>query len=331
MEQEQQEQARQPVPDSSPKAWERDIINRLAFAGLNEQRRSRRWGIFFKVLGFSYLFLLLFLMFAGKWGELEPSGAGKQHTAVVEVQGVIDENAQASADSIITALRAAFRNENTAAVIMRINSPGGSPVQAGYVYDEIRRLRQQHPDIPLYAVITDIGASGGYYIAAAADKIYADKASIVGSIGVTMSPFSMSSFGFTEAMEKLGIQRRLLTSGESKSLLDPFSPLDPEEMGHVKKMLDNIHTQFINAVRSGRGERLQDNPAIFSGLIWTGEEGMELGLVDALGSTSFVAREVIGVEEIVDYTLRPNPLEQFAERLGVALGKGLFSVLDLPY
>jgi len=328
------EQQKQPGPESNPQnvpqGREWDIINRLAFASLNEQRRSRRWGIFFKVLGFSYLFLLLFLMFSGKWGELE-TDTGKKHTAVIEVQGVIDENAQASADSIITALRAAFRSDNTVAVIMRINSPGGSPVQAGYVYDEIRRLRQQNPDIPLYAVISDIGASGGYYIAAAADSIYADKASIVGSIGVTMSPFSMSSFGFTEAMEKLGIQRRLLTSGESKSLLDPFSPLEPEESKHVKKMLDNIHNQFIAAVRTGRGDRLQDNPAIFSGLIWTGEEGVELGLVDALGSTSFVAREVIGVEEIVDYTLRPNPLEQFVERLGVALGKGILSVLNLPY
>ncbi|HHS84130.1 MAG TPA: S49 family peptidase [Gammaproteobacteria bacterium] len=326
---EQSKQSEQPASESTSQNWERDIINRLAFASLNEQRRSRRWGIFFKILAFGYLFLLLFFLFSGEWGELE-SAVGK-HTALVEVQGVIDENAQASADSIITALRAAFGSENTAAVIMRINSPGGSPVQAGYVYDEIRRLRQQHPDIPLYAVISDMGASGGYYIAAAADKIYADKASIVGSIGVTMSPFSMSSFGFTEAMKKLGIQRRLLTSGESKSLLDPFSPLKPKDTEHIKKLLDNIHTQFINAVRTGRGDRLQDDPAIFSGLIWTGEEGVALGLVDALGSTSFVAREVIGVEEIVDYTLRPNYLDRFAERLGVALGKGIFSVVNLPH
>ncbi len=326
------EQSKQPQPPASentPQSWERDIINRLAFASLNEQRRTRRWGIFFKILGFGYLFLLLFLLFSGEWGELE-SSVGK-HTALIEVQGVIDENAQANADSIITALRAAFRSENTAAVIMRINSPGGSPVQAGYVYDEIRRLRQQHPGIPLYAVISDMGASGGYYIAAAADSIYADKASIVGSIGVTMSPFSMSSFGFTEAMKKLGIQRRLLTSGESKSLLDPFSPLKPTETKHIKKMLDNIHNQFINAVRTGRGDRLQNDPAIFSGLIWTGEEGVALGLVDALGSTSYVAREVIGVEEIVDYTLRPNYLDRFAERLGVALGKGIISVVNLPH
>ncbi len=324
------EQPKQPEPpaesESSPKNWERDIINRLAFSGLNEQRRTRRWGIFFKTLGFGYLFLVLFFMFSGKWEKLE-TNVGK-HTAVVQIQGIIDENAQANADSILTALRAAFGNENTVAVIIRINSPGGSPVQAGYVYDEIRRLRQKNPDIPLYAVISDMGASGGYYIAAAADSIYADKASIVGSIGVTMSPFGMSSFGFTEAMKKLGIQRRLLTSGESKSLLDPFSPLKPEEARHIKKMLDNIHSQFIRAVRTGRGDRLKDNPAIFSGLIWTGEEGVALGLIDALGNTSFVAREVIGVEKIIDYTLHPNYLEQFAERLGVALGKGIFSVLN---
>ncbi len=317
------------TPPASPAAeqdWQKDLINRLAFASLNEQRRTRRWSIFFKLLAFGYLFLLLFLFLPREWGELETTVG--RHTALIEVQGVIDENAQASADNIISAMRQAFANSNTAAVILRINSPGGSPVQAGYVYDEIRRLRQQHPDIPLYAVISDMGASGGYYIAAAADRIYADKASIVGSIGVTMSPFSPSSFGFTEAMKKLGIERRLLTSGESKSLLDPFSPIKPGEVEHVKKLLDTIHSQFIASVRAGRGERLKKDPKIFSGLIWTGEEGVELGLVDALGSTSYVAREVVGVEDIVDYTVRPNYLDRFAERLGVALAKGVFSVLD---
>ncbi len=323
------EQPNEPRPateETPSQNWERDLLRRLAFAALNEQRRARRWSIFFKLVGFAYLALFLFLFFSQEWGEIEPS-VGK-HTALVEIQGVIDENAQANADSIITALRNAFSNRHTAGVIVRINSPGGSPVQAGYVYDEIRRLRQRYPQIPLYAVISDMGASGGYYIAAAADRIYADKASIVGSIGVTMNPFGLSSFGFTEAMKKLGIQRRLLTSGESKSLLDPFSPLNPKEVEHVKKMLDNIHNQFIEAVRTGRGDRLKENPEIFSGLIWTGEEGMALGLVDALGSTSYVAREVVGAEEIVDYTIRPSYLDRFAERLGVALGKGLYSVLE---
>ena len=311
---------------SPPESWERDLLTRLASSALNEQRRARRWSIFFKLLGFAYLTLMLFLFFSREWGEIE-TAVGK-HTALVEIQGVIDESAQASADNIITALRTAFSNQHVAGIIVRINSPGGSPVQAGYVYDEIRRLRQQHPEIPLYAVIGDIGASGGYYVAAAADRIYADKASIVGSIGVTMNPFGLSSFGFTEAMKKLGIERRLLTSGESKSLLDPFSPLKPEEVEHVKKLLDDIHAQFIQAVRTGRGDRLKDDPEIFSGLIWTGEEGMALGLIDALGSASYVAREIVGAEEIVDYTIRPSYLDRFAERLGVAMGKGLYSVLN---
>ena len=313
-------------PGSRSGQWERDLLNRLAFASLNEQRRARRWGIFFKLLAFGYLFLLLALLLAREWGELE--GAVGRHTALIEVQGVIDESSEASADNIISSLRAAFQNHNTAGVILRINSPGGSPVQAGYVYDEVRRLRRQHPDIPVYAVISDIGASGGYYIAAAADQIFADKASIVGSIGVTMSPFGISSFDFTEAMERLGIKRRLITSGESKSLLDPFSPASPKEIEHVQELLDDIHAQFIEAVRQGRGERLKEDPEIFSGLIWTGEKGVELGLLDGLGSTSYVAREIIGAEDLVDYTVRPDMLSRFADRLGVALGKQLASILE---
>ena len=312
-------------PAACSENWERDVINRLAFASLNEQRRTRRWGIFFKLLAFGYLFLLLAMLLSREWEGLE-SATGR-HTALIEVQGVIDESTQASADNIINSLRAAFQNHNTAGVIVRINSPGGSPVQAGYIYDEMRRLRKQYPEIPVYAVISDVGASGGYYIAAAADQIFADKASIVGSIGVTMSPFGISSFDFTEAMEKLGIKRRLITSGESKSLLDPFSPANQKDIEHVKALLDNIHAQFIEAVRQGRGERLRDDPEIFSGLIWTGEKGVELGLLDGLGSTSYVAREIIGAEDLVDYTVRPDMLSRFADRLGVALGKELVSVL----
>ncbi len=313
-------------PGSRSGQWERDLLNRLAFASLNEQRRARRWGIFFKLLAFGYLFLLLALLLAREWGGLE--GAVGRHTALIEVQGVIDESSEASADNIISSLRAAFQNHNTAGVILRINSPGGSPVQAGYVYDEVRRLRRQHPDTPVYAVISDIGASGGYYIAAAADQIFADKASIVGSIGVTMSPFGISSFDFTEAMERLGIKRRLITSGESKSLLDPFSPASQKEIEHVQELLDDIHAQFIEAVRQGRGERLKEDPEIFSGLIWTGEKGVELGLLDGLGSTSYVAREIIGAEELVDYTTRPDMLSRFADRLGAALGRELASTLS---
>ena len=296
--------------------WQREVVNRLAFAALDEQRRARRWSIFFKVVLLAYLFLIFFALYLPKQGG-KPLTVGK-HTALVEVKGVIAADAEASADNIVSGLRAAFDDENTVGVILRINSPGGSPVQAGYVYDEIRRLREKHPDIKLYAVVADMCASGGYYIAAAADEIYADKASIVGSIGVLMN-----GFGFVEAMKKLGVERRLYTAGEHKGMLDPFSPEKPDEVAHVKAMLAAIHRQFIDAVKTGRGERLADDPTIFSGLFWTGEEARKLGLVDGLGSASYVAREIIGEEKIVDYTPRPDYLERFAERFGMAMAETL--------
>jgi protease-4 len=271
--------------EDNPK-WQEEIVNRLAFAALNEQRRSRRWNIFFKTLFLAYLFLIFFALYL-------PEETGKgitvgKHTAVVELNGMIADNTEANADDIVAGLRAAFRDENTAGVILRINSPGGSPVQAGYVYDEIVRLREKYPETKLYAVITDMAASGGYYVAAAADEIYADKASVVGSIGVLMN-----SFGFTEAMDKLGVERRLYTAGEHKGMLDPFSKENPADVAHIKTMLNNIHQQFIDAVKQGRGDRLIDDPNIFSGLFWTGEESINLGLVDGLGSSSYVAREII--------------------------------------
>lgn len=291
--------------------WERDLVNRLAFAALNEQRRTRRWGIFFKFLLFAYLFLLLLIYLPEDW-RAGAISAGR-HTALIDVQGVIAEDSPSNADNIITGLRAAFEDEKTAGVILRINSPGGSPVQAGYINDEIERLRKKYPDVPLYAVISDMCASGGYYIAAAADGIYADKASIVGSIGVLMD-----GFGFTEAMQKVGVERRLLTAGEHKGFLDPFSPMKTEDKQHIETLLKDIHAQFIETVKAGRGKRLKDHPDLFSGLVWTGEQGVELGLVDGLGSASYVAREVIGVEDIVDYTPQENLLDRFAERIGVA-------------
>lgn len=297
--------------------WERDLINRLAFATINEQRRSRRWNIFFKFLLFAYLFALLFYIPIG----LDTSAiVGGKHTALIEVPGVIADNTQASADAIVTALRDAFDDKNTAGIVLRINSPGGSPVQAGYVYDEINRLKELNPDVPVYAVVTDICASGGYYIAAAADEIYADKASIVGSIGVIMN-----GFGFVGSMEKLGIERRLLTAGESKGMLDPFSPVKEDEVRHIKGMLEDIHQQFIDAVKKGRGERLGDSPDLFTGLIWTGEQAMELGLVDGLGSTSYVAREIIGAEDIVDFTVHPDYWQRFADRIGMTLSNTLIT------
>jgi protease-4 len=306
--------------------WQRDVINRLAFASLNEQRRTRRWGIFFKVLLFAYLFLVLVVLYVPSERGLSRGMVGK-HTALVEVNGVIASDSEASADIVITGLRAAFENKNSTGVIVRINSPGGSPVQSGYINDEMVRLREKYPDKPLYAVIVDIGASGGYYIAAAADEIYADKASIVGSIGVISN-----GFGFVGSMEKLGIDRRLYTAGKSKGFLDPFSPEKPEDVAHFKTLLQNTHNQFINTVKEGRGDRLNgDNDILFSGLLWTGEQSLELGLIDGLGSSSYVARKLVGEEEIVDYTPKPNYFDRFAERLGAGVAKILSTKLGLEH
>lgn len=300
--------------------WHKDVVEKVLLESVREQRRSRRWGIFFKSLTFAYLFALLFL-FIGEW-EASPSLPKGGHTALVEVEGLIAAGQDASADNIVAGLRAAFEDSKTAGVIVRINSPGGSPVQAGYVYDEIRRLRSKYPDIPLHAVVTDVCASGGYYIASAADNIYANKASIVGSIGVRMD-----SFGFVEALEKLGVERRLLTAGENKGLLDPFLPVDEGEVAHVQTMLDNIHRQFIDTVKEGRGERLKGDSQLFSGLMWTGEQAMKLGLVDDLRSASQVARDVIGVDTIRDFTPRRDLLHRFADRLGMAFSKGVSALL----
>jgi protease-4 len=299
--------------------WERDLIHKLATSSLAEQRRARRWGIFFKFLTFAYLLGILILYTPSI--DMD-AGEHKRHTALVELKGVIAADEEASADNIVTGLRDAFENKNTAGVILRINSPGGSPVQAGYINDEIARLRNQYPDIPLYAVISDICASGGYYVAAAADKIYADKASIVGSIGVRMD-----GFGFVGAMEKLGVERRLFTAGEHKGFLDPFQPAKEADIAHVRKLLGDIHSQFINVVREGRGERLKENSELFSGFVWTGEQAIDLGLVDELGSAGFVAREVIGAETIVDYTPQEDLFQKFSKKFGTAMGRGVGQVL----
>ena len=291
--------------------WERGVIEKLALAALKEQRRSRRWGIFFKLLGFAYLTLLLLI--ALDWRAQDGLTAGK-HTALVDVVGVIDPKGDASADRVTAALQGAFKDKNTQGVVLRINSPGGSPVQAGIIYDEIRRLRGLHPNVPMYAVVEDICASGGYYIAAAADRIYVDKASIVGSIGVVMD-----GWGFTGTMEKLGVERRVLVSGENKAFLDPFSPVDEKHKKHAESMLDDIHKQFIDVVRKGRGKRLKESSDIFSGLLWTGARSVELGLSDGFGSVDFVAREVIKAEDIVDFTQKENFAERFAKRFGAAM------------
>ena len=296
--------------------WERELLTRLAMATLNEQRRARRWRIFFILLGFVYFGLLLILL--GRVGVEEGAQQGP-HTAVVDVTGIIAPESTANAEDIIDSLNKAFENEDTVGVILRINSPGGSPVQAGYIYDEMVRLRNKYPHIPLYAVIEDMGASGGYYVAAGAEKIYADKASIIGSIGVRMD-----SFGLVEAIDKLGIERRLMTAGSNKALLDPFLPEDESTRQHVQNMLDSIHQQFINAVKSQRGDRLVANEDLFSGLIWTGEKSISLGLVDALGSVNYVAREVVGEETLRDYTHQGG----FFDRLSQGMGAMLLGVLN---
>ena len=301
-----------------PDNWERKTLEKLALAALTEQRRARKWGIFFKIIGFVYLFLLLFLAM-GLMNQNELSSVSA-HTALVRLDGVIAPGNQASAELVIDGLQAAFKDKNTKGVILSINSPGGSPVQAGQINDEIRRLKAKYPKIPLYAVVEDICASGGYYVAVAADKIYVDKASLVGSIGVLMD-----GFGFTGTMDKLGVERRLLTAGENKGFLDPFSPVDPKQKAYAQTMLEEIHQQFINTVKAGRGARLKETSDMFSGLIWTGTKSIELGLADGLGSTEYVAREVIKAKDIIDYTPHQSLADRFAKRFGAAAAQALTS------
>jgi protease-4 len=301
-------------PEKTPPAnWERDVLEKLALSAVQEQRRSRHWSILFKTLGFLYLFIVLFL--AAGWFRSDGVSLPKAHTALVDLQGVIAAD-QTSADSVIGSLQGAFEDKKTQGVILRINSPGGSPVQAGQIYDEIKRLRALHPKTPLYAVVDDICASGGYYVAAGADKIFVDKASIVGSIGVLMD-----GFGFTETMQKLGVERRLLTAGENKGFLDPFSPVDPKQQAYARQMLEEIHAQFIGVVREGRGKRLKESPETFSGLVWSGEKSIQLGLADGFGSVESVARDVIKAEDIVDFTRQESLFERLAGRLGATMAK----------
>jgi protease IV len=298
-----------------PPDFERKIIRELSLGSLQEKKRSRRWGIFFKLwgLGLATALVLMFTGFFDKSGSASHSSS--QHTAVVELSGVIDSGGTASAESINGALQAAFKDSSTAAVLLKINSPGGSPVQAGMIYDEILRLRKLHPKTPIYAVIEEICASGGYYVAAATDKIFVDKASLVGSIGVLMD-----GFGFTGLMEKLGVERRLLTAGENKGFLDPFSPQNDTQRKFVQTMLAEIHQQFIDAVKNGRGKRLKESPEMFTGLIWSGAKSIELGLADAQGTMDSVAREVVKVENMIDFTSRENIIDRFARRIGTSAG-----------
>jgi protease-4 len=301
-----------PSPERAP-GWERETLEQLAFAHLKEQRAARHWRNAIRLLWLGVVVTVLWLSFARSTGTTHVNQA---HTAVVQVHGEIASDADASADWIVGALRDAFADEGSQAVVLLINSPGGSPVQAGIINDEIRRLKDKHQK-PVYAVVEESCASAAYYIAVAADQIYVDKASIVGSIGVLMD-----GFGFTGLMDKLGVERRLMTAGENKGFLDPFSPQTKTQRAYAQTMLDQIHQQFIQVVREGRGKRLKETPELFSGLFWTGQQAIELGLADALGSLDFVAREVVKAEDVVDYTRHENVAERLAKRFGAAVGEG---------
>ena len=293
--------------------WEREILEKLAFAALKEQRQARRWRTFVRLAWLLFFVTLAWLVFKRSGVEQAMS---KPHTAVVEIRGEIANGGDAGSDLIVAAVREAFEDEGAKALVLLINSPGGSPVQAGIINDEIRRLKALHKK-PVYAVVEESCASAAYYIAVSADKIYVDKASIVGSIGVLMD-----GFGFTGLMDKLGVERRLMTAGENKGFLDPFSPQTAVQREYAQSMLNQIHQQFIDVVKQGRGERLKENAQTFSGLFWTGAQAIELGLADQLGSLDFVAREVVGATDIVDYTRRDNVAERLVKRFGAAMGEG---------
>ena len=303
------------TPDNEP-GWERKALEKLAFSALEEQKKQRRWGIFFKAAGLVYLTVVLFAVVDwGSGGEHH-----ERHTAMINFQGVIEAKGEANAEKLIAALQGAFEEKNSAGIILRINSPGGSPVQAGMVNDEIRRLRAKYPEKPVYAVVEDLCASGGYYVAVAADKIYVSKGSIVGSIGVLMD-----GFGFTGIMDKVGVERRLLTAGENKGFLDPFSPQAAKHKAHAQVLLDDIHRQFIDVVKAGRGARLKETPETFSGLMWTGAQSVEMGLADDFGTVDSVARDVIQAEKVLDYSVKENIAERFAKRLGAGAVHGFWN------
>lgn len=298
-------------PNDEHRDWR--MIDKIIGETFEEQKKARRWGVFFKLATFAYLFIILILAYSAKPGD---ASTKDKHTALIRIDGPIGADSPANANAVAGALRKAFDTETVEGIILAINSPGGSPVQSGYIYDEIKRLRAEHKDTKVYAVISDLGASGGYYIAAAADEIYADKASLVGSIGVTAS-----SFGFVDSLEKLGVERRHFTAGEHKAFLDPFSELKNTEVDFWQTVLGSIHQQFITVVKEGRGDRLKDEQKLFSGLIWSGEQALELGLIDGLGSAGYVAREVIEAEDIIIYGGKKSLLQRLSEQLGASIGQ----------
>jgi protease-4 len=302
---------------AAPAPWN-NVVEKFAREYLRDRRSERRWRRFFRLA-----WLLVFAFIA--WGILAQRNYGSSpngpHTALIELRGEISHDSEASAEHMVVALKSAFEDVGSQGVVLRINSPGGSPVQAGVINDEIRRLKAKHKK-KVYAVVDETCASAAYYVAVAADEIYVDKASIIGSIGVLMD-----GFGFVGTMEKLGIERRLLTAGENKAILDPFSPLNEKHRAHTQAMLDQIHQQFIAVVKQGRGQRLKETPDVFSGLFWNGQKAIELGLADQLGNLDYVAREVVKAEEVIDYTPKENVAERLAKRLGASIGDGAMRAL----
>ncbi|KAF3976897.1 MAG: signal peptide peptidase SppA [Methylococcales symbiont of Iophon sp. n. MRB-2018] len=298
-------------------SWEREVIEKLAMAAITEQRRARRWNVFFKTLMFVYLIAVGAMAFYPKF-EKELSGSDKDHTAIIDVVGMIAVGEAVNADSVIEGLRDALKDKKTKGVILNINSPGGSPVESAYIFAEIKRLKKKHPDIPIHAVVSDICASGGYYIAAAADNIYVSQASMIGSIGVIMN-----GFGFVSTMEKLGVDRRLIIAGKHKALMDPFSDVNEAENKHMQTLVNDVHQQFIDAIRLGRGDRLKESEDTFSGLIWTGTQGIKMGLADGFGSVDSVARDIIGTENKLNFTPQEKLLEKLVGKLGASFGQAL--------
>ncbi|NJD06102.1 MAG: S49 family peptidase [Methylococcaceae bacterium] len=314
----QQSDARQA---GKPADWESKLLEKVLMAGIAEQRRARRWGIAFKLALLVYAGITLWLVAAPF--DVKTAGGSGPHTAVVDVVGTIIDGGDTNAASVMEGLRDAAKDKGTKGIILRMNSPGGSPVQSAYVWEDIRRLKQERPDLPVYAVVSDLCASGCYYVASAADKIFVNGSSVVGSIGVIMP-----GFGFVDALGKLGVERRVLTAGEHKALLDPFSPVSEAEKLHIQQnVLNAIHQQFISAVRQGRGERLRETPELFSGLVWTGDEGIKLGLADGLGDVPGVAKTVIGAEKVVNFTPRQRWIERLSQRVGTRLAQGVLSAV----
>ncbi|MDD4905007.1 MAG: S49 family peptidase [Methylobacter tundripaludum] len=302
--------------------WEREVIEKLALAAITEQTRARRWGVFFKSLMFVYLIAVFGVAMYPKLKQ-DIGVDSKDHTAVIDVVGMIAEGKDANADSIIESLRNAVKDKHTKGIILHANSPGGSPVQSSYVYEEIRKIKKEHPELPIYAVVSDICASGCYFIVSASDKIFVNPSSLVGSIGVLMD-----GFGFVDGMQKLGVERRLFTAGAHKAMLDPFSPSKEDETQYIQGLLNQVHQQFIGAVKAGRGDRLKENPDMFSGLVWTGEEGVKLGIVDGVGNQDYVAKELIGAETQVDFSRQEHLLDKIAGKLGASFGQAIGSMVQ---